>query len=186
MDLSSSGVLENMCKAIEDHGFVWDVSWSSWLLESSMSGIAKFLAITKGYTPHAVVLKDNNDNVIFGALCEKQVNESGDEYTLSYFFGNKELPEATNVTPVSDPPIFNIIHSQCIQAHNLFFARPKTKYDNNPINFVLVILINCIKDFFNVHLLQDPNVTLSLENFFTIKLSGNSPFLQSIFLRRNK
>ncbi len=169
MDLSSSGVLQNMWKTVEDHGIGWDVSWSSWLLDSFMSGIAKFLASIKGDTPQAVVLKDNNDNVIFGALCEKQVNESGDGYTLSYFFGNKELPAATNVTPVSDPTIISIIKSQCLQAHNLFFKIPKTKSNKNYVHDVLVILINCIKDFFKVHLLQDPNVTLSLENFFTIK-----------------
>lgn len=168
MEMSTSGILQNMWKTVEDNGIGWDVNWSSWLLDSFMSGVAKFLSTKKGDTPQAVVLKDK-DNVVFGALCEKQTNESGDGYTLSYFFGNKELPSNAEVTPVSDPTLIGIIKAQCLQAHNLFFKTPKTQSNKNYVHDVLVILINCIKDFFKVNLNSDPNITLSLENFFTIK-----------------
>lgn len=169
MEMTTSGILSNMWKTIEDHGIGWDMNWSSWLFDSFLSGIAKFLASVKGDTPQAVVLKDNKDAVVFGALCEKQKNENGDGYTLSYFFDDKELPADTAITSVSDPTLMSIIKAQCLQAHNLFFKTPQTKSNKNYVYEVLVILVNCIKDFFKTHLQIDPNTTLTLENFFTIK-----------------
>ena len=169
MEFSTSGILNNMWKAVEDHGVGWDVQWSKWLIESFMSGIAKFLASVKGDIPQAVVLKDNKEEIVFGALCEKQKNESGDGFTLSYFFGNKEMPKDVNVTQVSDPTIMGIIKAQCLHAHNLFFRSPQTKSNKNYLYEVLLVLINCIKEFFKNQLQLDPNATLSLENFFTIK-----------------
>jgi len=169
MELSTNnGILGNMWHTIEDHGIGWDIQWSTWLLDSFMSGIAKFLATVKGDIPQAVVLKEK-DEVIFGALCEKQKNENGDGFTLSYFFGNKELPKDTTITDTNDPTLMGIIKAQCLQAHNLFFKTTQTKSNKNYIYEVLVILVNCIKDFFKNNLPKDPNTILSLENFFTIK-----------------
>jgi hypothetical protein len=126
--------------------------------------------MVKGDTPQAVVLKNNKDEVVFGALCEKQTNEEASGFTLSYFFGNKELPKDTTVTSANDPGVMQYIKAQCLQAHNLFFYTPDTKEKKkNYIYDVLLIIIERIKEFFKVNLPLDPNVTLSLENFFTIK-----------------
>ena len=169
MELSNRGLLSTMWKTVEDHGIGWDALWSSYLFESFLSGSAKYLSFVKGDQPQAVVLKHNQGTTIFGALCEKQVNEGANGYTLSYFFGDKSLPDGTNVTEATDPTLMDIIKAQCLQAHNLFFKNTQTKSNKNYIYEVLVILVNCIVDFFKTNLNIDPDTVLSLENFFTIK-----------------
>ena len=165
----STAVLNDMWKTIQDHGIRWDVIWSQWVFDSFLSGVAKYLAMVKGDTPQAVVLKDKKDEVVFGALCEKQTNEEASGFTLSYFFGNKELPKDATVTSVSDPSVMQYIKGQCMQAHNLFFYTPETKDKKSYIYDILVIIVDRIKEFFKINLPLDPNVTLTLENFFTIK-----------------
>ena len=165
----SVAVLNDMWKTIQDHGIKWDVIWSQWVWDSFLSGVAKYLAMVKGDTPQAVVLKDKKDEVVFGALCEKQTNEEASGFTLSYFFGNKELPKDTTVTSANDPGVMQYIKGQCLQAHNLFFYDPETKVKRNYIYDVLLIIIERFKEFFKVNLKTNPDITVTLENFFTIK-----------------
>ena len=158
-------VAQNIWRVVNDHGFVWESIWSTFLVKSYLAATARYLSGVKGDVPQAAVLKDG-DKVLFGALVEKQENKDANGFTLTYFFGDKKLPEDTKIVSTEDPVLAAQIRTECLERFHMFF-RPID--GNDYVTKILGFVINCITDFFKVNLNGDPHITLDMKNFFKIE-----------------
>ena len=165
MDFKESGLPSTIWRVINDHGLVWENIWTTFLLKSYLAATAKYLSDVKGEVPQVAVLKDG-DKTLFGAMVEKQDNTDVSAYTLSFFFGDKKLPEDAKVVSTEDPVLAAQIRTECLERFHMFF-RPVD--GNDYVTKVLGFIINSIKDFFKMNLNVDPHISLDMKDFFKIE-----------------
>ena len=164
MEFNESGLPSTIWKVVNERGLVWESIWSTFLFKSFLAGTAKYLASVKGEDPQVAVLKDG-DKVVFGALVEKQENSDANGYTLSFFFGDKKMPENAKVATTDDSVYSAHIRTECLERFHMFF-RPVD--GNDYVTKVLDIIIHCIVDFFRMNLTVDPHISLEMKDFFKI------------------
>ena len=165
MEFKESVVPGNIWRVVNDHGFVWESIWSTFLIKSFLAATARYLSGVKGDVPQAAILKDG-EKTLFGALVEKQENKDANGFTLTFFFGDKKLPEDAKVVTTEDPVLAAQIRTECLERFHMFF-RPID--GNDYVTKILCFVINSITDFFKVNLNGDPHISLEMKNFFKIE-----------------
>lgn len=165
MEMKDSGIYQSAWRTINDHGIFWESIWTKFLLKSFLSGIARYLAKVKNEGNVAVVMKDKDGKITFGALCEKQENAEANGYTLNFFFNGDGIPEDCKVVTIEDPTVTGTIKIEALERFHMYFrAIDGTDY----LNKLITIVINAIKEFFKVNLPINPETELTMEGFYTI------------------
>ena len=165
MEFKESSLPGTIWRVVNDHGFIWESLWSTFLIKSYLAATARYLSGVKGDVPQAAILKDG-DKTLFGALVEKQENKDANGYTLTFFFGDKKLPEDAKVVSTEDPVLAAQIRTECLERFHMFF-RPID--GNDYVSKILCIVINSITDYFKMNLNVDPHTSIEMKNFFKIE-----------------
>lgn len=123
----------------------WSVKFCEIYAKGVANGILAALSAIKQDVPQAIIVKNEDDNIVFAAYTEKNAAEEGYGYSVVFTCDKNEIPENAEQHFIDDPVVYGIITDTMSHYNGIIVQTMGQKW----MNKLFAIFIATLRSYMN-------------------------------------